>query len=157
MNAFSFVGRKFIVHLSVVWTGRVTENGSQRRKQHLFGETRQVTKMHSFFFVYHFNLFRHGIFHTLQWRCLSNCNFRCFRCSKALADFMITFYVYCLSLNSIENNLNEITRFYFFTNTDGTKERLDIEKLVSHLETLCYDLNKAFVNPVSGSCVCVCV
>lgn len=70
---------------------------------------------------------------------------------------MITFYVYCLSLNSIENNLNEITRFYFFTNTDGTKERLDIEKLVSHLETLCYDLNKAFVNPVSGSCVCVCV
>lgn len=40
VNAFSFVRRKFIVRLAVVWIGRVTENGSQRRSKNVSAEER---------------------------------------------------------------------------------------------------------------------
>lgn len=39
--------------------------------------------------------------------------------------------------------------------SDGAKEPLNIDKIVAHLESLCYDLNKAFVKPVSRLCFAV--
>lgn len=64
-----------------------------------------------------------------------------------LPNLMSIFRYSFLRINNCSNC------FFFiidsFDNTDETKELLDIEKMVSHLELLCYGLNKAFVKPVS--------